>query len=66
MWMFLSRRIRTWLVLAVALPAMRTLVHKVAIREQRRSPETTPARLLGRADSALTAVSGRAMRGRRT
>lgn len=65
MWMFLSRRIRTWVLLAVALPAARMLVHKAAIREQTRSPDATPARLLGRADSALTTVSGRATRGQK-
>ena len=59
MWMFLSRRLRTWVVLALALPAARMLVHKAAIREQTRSPDATPARLLGRADSVLTTLSGR-------
>jgi hypothetical protein len=64
MWMFVSRRLRTWVLLAVALPLVRTIVHKAAIREQSRSPDATPARLLARTDSALTTVSGRAKRGR--
>jgi len=46
MWMFVSRRLRTWVLLAVALPLVRTVVHKAAIREQSRSPDATPARLL--------------------
>jgi len=65
MWILLSRRIRTWALLAVALPAVRMLVHKAATSEQSRSPDATPARLLAHADSALTTVSGRAPRGRK-
>jgi hypothetical protein len=65
MWLLVSRRIRTWVLLAVALPLVRTVVHKTAIREQSRSPDAMPARLLARTDSALTAVSGRTTRGRK-
>ncbi len=57
MWVFLSRRLRRWLLLAVALPVVRKLVHKAAVNAQRRSPASAPARLLGRADSTLNAVS---------
>ncbi len=63
MWVFLSRRLRTWVLLAVALPAVRMLVHKAATSQQSRSPDATPARLLVRADSALTTLSERAARG---
>jgi hypothetical protein len=66
MWMFLSRRLRTWVVLAVVLPVVRTVVHKAAIREQTRSPDAKPARLLARTDSALTKVFGPATRGQKT
>lgn len=63
MWMFLSRRLRTWVLLTVALPLVRTIVHKAAIREQTRSPEATSARLLTKTDSALTKVFGPTTRG---
>ena len=65
MWMLVSRRIRAWLLLAVALPLVRTVVHKAVIREQSRRPDAMPARLLARTDSALTTVSGRAAPGRK-
>lgn len=65
MWMLASRRIRAWVLLAVALPLVRTVVHKAVIREQSRRPDAMPARLLARTDSALTTVSGRATPGRR-
>lgn len=65
MWMFVSRRLRTWVLVAVALPLVRTVVHKAAIREQTRSPDATPARLLARTDSALTKVFGPDTRGRK-
>lgn len=66
MWLFLSRRLRTWVVLAVVLPLVRTVVHKAAVREQTRSPDAAPARLLGRTDSALTKVFGPVERGRKS
>jgi len=65
MWMFLSRRLRTWALLTVALPLVRMVVHKAAIREQTRSPDATPARLLARTDTALTKVFGSDTRGRK-
>lgn len=65
MWMFVSRPLRTWVLLAVALPLARTVVHKASIREQTRSPDATPARLLARTDTALTQVFGPATRGRK-
>jgi len=65
MWMLVSRRLRTWVLLTVALPVARTAVHKAAIREQTRSPDAMPARLLARTDSALTQVLGPVTRGRR-
>src|SRR2546430_8523082 len=42
MWVFLSARLRTWLLLAVALPLARLLVHRLAVAAQRRDPP--PAR----------------------
>lgn len=60
MWVLLSRRIRTWLLLAVALPAARTVVHKLATAAGDRHPGAPSARLLGRADSVLTRLTRRA------
>jgi hypothetical protein len=62
MWLFFSRRIRIWLLLAVGLPLARTLVHQVSSAVQRRSPDTTAARLLSRADSALANLTSREQR----
>jgi hypothetical protein len=64
MWVFLSRRIRMWLLLAVALPLARFLVHRLATAAQQRNPSAPTTRLLGNADSAVTVVSQRA-KGRR-
>lgn len=66
MWVFLSSRFRTWLLLAVALPVTRKLVHNAAVGAQRRSPASTPARLLLRADSTLNTMSQQTTRRRRS
>jgi hypothetical protein len=62
MWAFLSRRLRMWLLLAVALPLTRALVHRLALAAERRDPYTRTAKTLHRADSAVTGVSRRAGR----
>jgi hypothetical protein len=62
MWVFLSARLRAWLLLAIALPLARLLVHRVAVAAERHDPSARRARLLRRADSAVTAVSGRSSR----
>ena len=62
MFVLLFGRIRTWLLLAIALPLARMLVHRLAVAADRRDPSARPARLLHRADSAVTAVSGRTSR----
>jgi hypothetical protein len=49
-----------WLLLAIALPLTRTLVHRLALAARRRDPSTRTAKTLVRADSAVTAVSRRA------
>jgi hypothetical protein len=58
MWVFLSARLRAWLLLAIALPLARLLVHRLAIAAARRDPSTRTAKLLHQADSAVTAVAG--------
>jgi hypothetical protein len=62
MWVFLFARLRTWLLLAIALPLARVLVHRLAIAAERHDPSTHRAKMLRRADSAVTAVSGRSSR----
>jgi hypothetical protein len=47
-----------WLLLAIALPLTRTLVHRLALAAGRRDPATRTARTLHQADSAVTAISG--------
>ena len=59
MWVFLSARLRTWLLLAVALPLARLLVHRLAVAAERRDPSARTAKLLHQADSAVTAVTKR-------
>jgi hypothetical protein len=51
-----------WLLLAIALPLTRALVHRLALVAERRDPSTKTARTLLRADSAVTSVSQRAAR----
>src|SRR5579863_3650594 len=62
MWAFFSRRLRMWLLLAIALPLTRALVHRLALAAQRRDPSTRTAKALQQADSTVTAVSRRAAR----
>jgi hypothetical protein len=62
MWVFLFARLRAWLLLAIALPLARLLVHSLAIAAERHDPSARTAKLLHRADSAVTVVSGRASR----
>jgi hypothetical protein len=65
MWAFFSRRLRMWLLLAIALPLTRALAHRLALAAERRDPSTRTARALHQADSAVTAVSRRAARGQK-
>jgi hypothetical protein len=62
MFFFLFRRLRTWLLLAIALPLVRLGIHRLAVAAERRDASARPARVLHRADSAVTAVSGRVSR----
>ena len=65
MWVFLSKRIRQWLLLAVAVPLVRAVVHRLAVAAQNRKADSLPTRTLAKADSALTKVSRRAEKKRR-
>lgn len=62
MWAFFSRRLRMWLLLAIALPLTRALVHRLALAAEHRDPSTRTAKALHQADSTVTAVSRRAAR----
>ena len=66
MWLFLFRRLRMWLLLAVALPMARMVVHRLAVAAERRNSSTRTARALHQADSAVTAVSRRTSGSSRT
>jgi hypothetical protein len=57
MWVFLSARLRTWLLLAIAVPLARLLVHHLAVAAKRHDPSARTA-MFRRADPAVTAVSG--------
>ena len=59
MWLFLSRRLRTWLLLAVGVPIVRAVIRRLAGRAAERSPDARSARLLRRANSSLDALSRR-------
>ena len=63
MWVFLSARLRRWVLLALALPLARLLVHRLALAAGRRDPSARTARALHQADSAVSAVSRRRSRG---
>ena len=62
MWAFFSRRLRMWLLLAIALPLTRALVHRLALAAGRHDPSTRTAKTLVKADSAVSAVSRRTAR----
>jgi hypothetical protein len=51
-----------WLLLAVALPLIRMLVHRLALAAEQRDPSTRTAKTLQHADSVVTGVSRRAGR----
>ena len=65
MGVFLFARLRAWLLLAIALPLARLFVHGVVVAAERHDPSARRAKVLRRADSAVTAVSGRSSRGAR-
>ena len=57
MWLFISKKIRTWLLLTVGLPLTRLAVHRLAVAADRHDQSARTARALHKADSAMTAVS---------
>ena len=57
MWFFLFKRVRTKLMLLIALPLARALVHHLALFAERRGARS--ARLLHHADTAVSRASRR-------
>jgi hypothetical protein len=57
MWLFISKKIRTWLLLTVGLRLTRLAVHRLAVAADRHNESARTARALHKADSAMTAVS---------
>jgi len=64
MWLFISKKIRTWLLLTVGLPLTRWAVHRLATAADRHDESARTARALRKADSAMTAVSRHVSRGK--
>jgi hypothetical protein len=50
------------MLLAIALPLARALVHRLALAAERRDPSTRTAKTLHQADSAVSALYRRAAR----
>jgi hypothetical protein len=59
MWLFLSRRIRMWLLLAIGIPVVRFVLRKIAARAAAHDSTSRAASALNRADSALAGMRGR-------
>ncbi len=59
MWALLSTRLRTWLLLAIALPVSRMIVHRLATTAEQRNPAGTTAKFMRHAEAALNSVSRR-------
>jgi hypothetical protein len=62
MWALFSRRFRAWVLVAVALPLARHIVHRVATAASRRNPTGTGTRVLSRADHTVARFSSRRRR----
>ena len=57
MWLLISKKIRTWLLLTAGLPLTRLAVHRLAVAADRHDDSARTSRALHQADSALTAIS---------
>lgn len=64
MWLLISKKIRTWLLLTVGLRLTRLAVHRLAVAADRHDQSARTARALRKADSAMIAVSRSASRGK--
>jgi hypothetical protein len=64
-WVLLSSRLRTWLMLAVAVPVLRSILRRAAASADRRDPRSKSARGLRTLDSGLSRLDRRERRERR-
>lgn len=62
MWVLLSSQLRTWVLLAVAVPAARHAVRYARQRVERDNPDTSTVKALRTADSVLARVDRRSKR----
>jgi hypothetical protein len=62
MWIFFTRRLRRWVLLAIAVPAIRLVVRRLARAADHRNASSRTARTLHQVDSGVTAVSRRSSR----
>lgn len=64
MWLFLSRRIRTWLLFGLAVPLLGRLLHSLAVRARTANPSGSATRVLSRADTTVQKFTRRRSGGR--
>lgn len=62
MWVLLSSRLRTWLLLAVAVPVLRMVVRRASAAATRRNPGSAAAGALRSLDTALSRLDRRRSR----
>lgn len=65
MWVLLSSRLRTWLMLAVAVPILRTVLRRASTSAAQRNPDSSAARALRTVDTGLSRFDRRERRQRR-
>jgi hypothetical protein len=63
-WVLLSSRLRTWLLLAVAVPVIRSVVRRASAAATRRNPGSAGAGALRSLDTALSRLDRRRSRRR--
>jgi hypothetical protein len=61
-WVLLSSRLRTWLMLAIAVPVLRAVLRRASASAARRNPSSTAARALRSADAGLSRLDRRQRR----
>ncbi|HEX8092874.1 hypothetical protein [Jatrophihabitans sp.] len=64
MWVLLSSRLRTWLLLAIAVPVVRAVLRRASASAARRDPSSAMARALRSAESGLSRLDRRKRRQR--
>ena len=65
MWVLLSSRLRTWVLLAVAVPILRAVLRRASTSAARRDPNSGAARALRSAEAGLSRLDRRDRRQRR-